>query len=269
MLRRISKLMLLLFSLGLCQGQYASLSLFHNGEKFYFIKVVEKGETLYRIAKQYQTEIDQILNINETPCQQSIQLGDTLLLPFNRSRYNTTIIADKPYKEIYYGVSQGDNLFRLSRVMLGVHEGVIMSLNLLDNTDIKIGQQLLMGYYSIEEYSALEPLHPSIDDVMIHTSSNDIAPLKVKNYISQNGPVLWFEDESFGEELFVMHLYAKPGSDIFIYNPMLKRRIKARVIGNIPPNTYPKEILALLSPAAAKALGALDTKFYVRIKYEE
>ncbi len=269
MLSTIWKLILILFSLGVCQGQSESFSLFHISDKFYFIKIVEKGETLYRIAKQNQIEVDQILNINETPCQDEIQLGDTLLLPFNRSWYSTSTTTEKSYKEIFYRVSQGDNLFRLSRIMLGVHEEIIMSLNQFVNTDIKIGQQLLMGYYHIEVRSAKESIHSGLDDIVPLANTTDASPVRVKNYISQNGPVLWFDDESFGDELFVMHLYAKPGSDIFIYNPMLKRRIKARVIGNIPPNTYPKEILALLSPAAAKALGALDTKFYVRMKYEE
>jgi hypothetical protein len=153
--------------------------------------------------------------------------------------------------------------------MLGVHENVILSLNNLEHSDIKIGQRLLMGYYSIEVQSTIENIEIPMDELLTHAGTKDITPVRVKNYISQNGPVLWYDDDSFGDELFVMHVNAKPGSDIFIYNPMLKRRIKAKVIGNIPPNTYPKEILALLSPAAAKALGALDTRFYVRIKYEE
>ncbi len=86
--------------------------------------------------------------------------------------------------------------------------------------------------------------------------------------MSDNGIALW-NKRSRTKGVFVLNNNAKINSLMEIYNPMLGRKILAKVIGRIPPNSYPSNVKVILSPQAANSLGAINTKFYVEIKYDK
>lgn len=249
------------------QAQERVFQLYHTADKFYFLHEVQKGETLYSLTKSFGIGYDQVYDMATLSVVQSLKVGDSILIQFDRSRYT----IQEPVKEaapVIYQVKPGDNLFRLSRILLGIHEDQISRLNGKGDLSIKVGEIILMGYYL--------PPHKEEIGGRIHKQEAidkwDEAPESegesVRIQVSENGMALWYEDEAFGDEKYVMHAYAIPGTYMLIYNPMNKRKVKAKVIGNIPPNTYPKEVHVLLSPGVAKALGALDTRFYVKFKYE-
>ena len=43
--------------------------------------------------------------------------------------------------------------------------------------------------------------------------------------------------------------------------------VYAKVIGRIPNNVYGKEVIVIVAPSVAKTLGAIDERFFVKIKY--
>ena len=89
-----------------------------------------------------------------------------------------------------------------------------------------------------------------------------------KYYLSD---VIGFYDKSAAESknYYVLFNDAKVGSAIDIYNPMLRRHVKAKVIGKIPSNTYNEEVNIIISASIAKELGIFDTRFKVNVKYEK
>ncbi len=105
------------------------------------------------------------------------------------------------------------------------------------------------------------------DSAVIKTDS--VAAKKKKVILmSDNGIALW-NKRSRTKGVFVLNNNAKINSLMEIYNPMLGRKIFAKVIGRIPPNSYPSNVKVILSPQAATSLGAINTKFYVEIKYDK
>jgi len=67
--------------------------------------------------------------------------------------------------------------------------------------------------------------------------------------------------------VYVLHKDALLYSYIEMYNPLLKRSVRAKVIGRIPYGAYASNVNLVLSPRAAKQLGALDSRFKVKVKY--
>lgn len=69
--------------------------------------------------------------------------------------------------------------------------------------------------------------------------------------------------------LFALHATAKTNSYIEIYNPMLDRKVIAKVVGNIPPKAFKKNVELIVSPKVAETLGAKDKKFFVKVRFIE
>jgi len=240
--------------------------------------IVEKGNTLYSLSKTYKLPVDslsQALGIGEGYI---LSLGDTLLIPLNGS----SLSAAPEHADdiaIYYHVRPKENLFRLARIYLKLREEQIMVLNQMENTNLQIGQELLLGYLSpyttpsapmVAVADSPMDLHP---DTMVKEASTLETTFELvekrKVYKETNGVALWFADTDSRSGRFVMHETAPVNSIIAITNPMFNKTVYAKVVGNIPPNTYPKEVVVIISPMVAKELGALDKRFFARIKYED
>jgi hypothetical protein len=66
--------------------------------------------------------------------------------------------------------------------------------------------------------------------------------------------------------VYVLHKNAIIDSYVEMYNPNLKRSVRAKVIGRIPYGAYTNDVNLVLSPRTAKQLGALDKRFKVELK---
>jgi len=66
--------------------------------------------------------------------------------------------------------------------------------------------------------------------------------------------------------VYVLHQEAVIDSYLEMYNPILKRSVRAKVIGRIPYGAYTNDVRLVLSPRTAKQLGALDRRFKVEVK---
>ena len=83
------------------------------------------------------------------------------------------------------------------------------------------------------------------------------------------GLAIWKKDSADMENLFALHPTARVNTMIEITNPMLNRKVLAKVIGNLPENSYPKAVQLVVSPRVASELGVIDTRFFVEIRYLE
>ncbi len=89
--------------------------------------IVQKGDTLYGISKQFGVSVQDIKTANNLP-NNTITVGQTLMIP----SMNTTI---------FYIVKKGDTLYSIAS-NYGVSVDEIKSLNNLKSNNLSIGQQL-------------------------------------------------------------------------------------------------------------------------------
>lgn len=103
-----------------------------SGDNTYTVKA---GDSLYSIAKRYNTTADELKRINNLSSNM-LSIGQVLLLPSNNGNNETT-------NYITYYVQRGDNLYNLAREYnTTVNE--IKKLNNLTSDLLSIGQSLLL-----------------------------------------------------------------------------------------------------------------------------
>ena len=110
----------------------------------------------------------------------------------------------------------------------------------------------------------------SLTDV---TKSSEKAGYKAKvlkrRMVTQNGVAQWAKSGPTTQGLYVLHPSAPVNSVVEISNPMTHRKIYAKVLSNMPPKLYPDDISVVVSPGVANLLGAIDSRFYVKLRFIE
>lgn len=105
--------------------------------------VIKKGDSLYSIAKQFNTTIGALKAINELTGN-ILQPGQILRLP------NFVTLNTDPNDIIIYKISKGDSLYSIAK-KFGVSVNDIINYNQLANTLLSVNQQLLIPVNKVVE----------------------------------------------------------------------------------------------------------------------
>ena len=104
--------------------------------------VVVSGDSLWKLAKKYDTEVRIIKEINYIDSD-LLSINDTLLIPLSKSKSNNFI----PYE--MHIVSEGDTLWDLSKKYNIAIEDLIRMNSLKKDSYLELGQQLTIGNKNI------------------------------------------------------------------------------------------------------------------------
>ena len=108
-------------------GQLLKIPTKETSEDYY---VVKSGDTLYSIAKKYNTTVDEIKKLNNLTSN-TLTINQQLKIPSN----------EQTKDEIIYTVQKGDNLYSISK-RYGLTQQELMDYNNLTSNLLSIGQQL-------------------------------------------------------------------------------------------------------------------------------
>lgn len=98
------------------------------------IYTVKAGDTLYGISKQFGVSAMDIYNLNNLTSS-NIKIGQQLLIPTNQ--------GTNPANMFTYTVKKGDSLYSIAKIYNTTVNDII-KLNNLKNTNLSIGQKLLI-----------------------------------------------------------------------------------------------------------------------------
>jgi murein DD-endopeptidase MepM/ murein hydrolase activator NlpD len=123
------------------------------------IYVVQRGDTLYRIAVQFGLTTDDIARVNSLANPNSIDVGDRLLIPLN----------GQPLPQVHL-VQPGETIDAIAAVY-GVAASDLSALNQLDSGAIYVGQALAIGAAPATIEPAVVAAVPAAepDSVLIHS----------------------------------------------------------------------------------------------------
>jgi LysM repeat protein len=256
---------------------------------------IQPKNTLYSICKFYHCELKDIIKANPGIDLAVIEPGVTLTIPFSPEmvRYSGKSSGSPGSVAVYYKTSKKDNLFRISRIYFDQTIQNMMRLNKLSDHNLQPEQLLLVGWTAgpddaMPEVHVIAPEKPEanpntttvpgnedravfvkkLDNSKTFKSLRDttVVKMKTQKVVQQNGLAIW-NKESNASGIFALHNEARPGTTLEVINPLLNRKSHIKVIGKIPGNTYADNVKVILSPEAARSLGALDSRFYVRMNY--
>jgi hypothetical protein len=90
-----------------------------------------------------------------------------------------------------------------------------------------------------------------------------------RRMVTQNGVAQWAKSGNQVQDLYVLHPTAPVNSVVELTNPMTHRKIYAKVLSHMPPKLYPDDVSVVVSPGVANLLGAIDSRFYVKLRFVE
>ncbi len=130
-------------------GGLDSLTVEKSKGQYVVIHRVEKGETLYSLARRYGADLEQVVKLNDIQNNQ-ISLGQELRLPIDKIKGKQASEV-KPaeqkvssnLEEITHTVAQGETLYSISR-KYGVAVEDMKKWNALSSNEISIDQRLII-----------------------------------------------------------------------------------------------------------------------------
>jgi len=261
------------------------------GNDIFYSHTYDKGISIYNLAEVFQVEPEKVLRINKFNPTQPNNDGKIVKIPVKKDLLITNPAEKKKsgqYLPVYYTVKKGESLYRISKQYFDTDVSTLLLLNNKEGQDIKTGEKLLIAWLPVIKPKKTEPLKNPVYPVKPNAKSNntqEILAIEPKNepkeklsaddhvtivkYYLSDVIGMWDRSSMESKSYFVLHDEARPGTMMDVYNPMLKKHIKAKVLGKIPTGTYHDDITIIISSAIAKDLGILDVRFKVNIKFEK
>lgn len=140
-----------------------------------FLYTVKKGDTLYGIARMYNTNVSDLTKLNNL-INNSLSVGQQLKIPEMYTKEEEIVLPEY----INYSVKKGDNLYSIAR-FYGITPDLIMKDNSLSNTNLSVGQ--ILRIRTIKDTGVVEECFG--EDFTIPTSQNYI------NYTVKKGDSLY------------------------------------------------------------------------------
>lgn len=237
--------------------------------KKYIHHPIKPKQTLFSISRYYNIGLEELFELNPAfRNDPTLRVGAKVKIPIpNKAikRYKSSTFKASENTSIYYVVQQGDNLYQISKRYFEMPVDSVAKRNRIKNNSIKPGQRLQMGWMGIEGFHPdWRPARPVTESDVMKTQYTESK--KGKKEISAQGVCFWPKDSKEKGSLYALHRDANIGSIISVNNPMGNRTVYAKVIGRIPEG-YERNIEIVLSPEAARKLGARDPRFFVKTKY--
>lgn len=222
--------------------------------------------TLYSISKYFNVQTGEILKYNPQLTQKLPQLGDILQIPIKINSLDDQAISDQSQLPVFYTVKKGETLYTISKIYFNTPLSEFTQRAGLESVNLTPDQKLFLGYLNLSPMNDDENI---VKDTITEDSKVTDRFMQAYGHLdikSEKGIAFWRSRNATGKT-FALHREAKVGSALEITNPMFDTKIYAKVVGRLPKGAYTDDIMVVLSPKAAKALGALDPKFFVKVRY--
>lgn len=274
-MKRFLSVVILFVSVFAIQAQTDSLRLEMEGDKAFVIHKVEAKQTLFSLAKRYQTSIDAIMAENPTLAS-GLQVGQTLKIPYG-GEVSTTPDETATALEVQYithQVKAGETLFSISKDY-EVSVPDIKEWNGLQTNSISLDQTLKIQVPKGTEGTESVPVDASVAIVTVDTPATELSASR-DTATYEGTPFQQFVVEGIAEviveeepssKFFALHRTAKEGTVIKVRNLMNDLTVYVRVIGSIPETSTNEDVIIKLNQRAYENLKAIDKRFRVELSY--
>lgn len=155
-----SLLLLLLFIGALSAFAQSDLQVKSNEKGRYIEHTVAPKETFYSIGRLYSISPKEIAPFNGISMDNGLSIGQTIMIPLTSANFSQTTQKGTP---VYYGVGEGEGLYRVSTKNGKVLMADLRKWNNLSGDAINPGQKLIVGYIAADA-SALAAAPPKREE---------------------------------------------------------------------------------------------------------
>lgn len=205
------------------------------------IHVVQPGEGLYAIARQYNVSVDELVEWNELTSS-GLNLGQELIVEKN---------VAKPVAE---------------ETELPVTQETTPPVNEKSSPPVIVKSEATEKDRSVNEQT--DALVATIDssEAAIDEPKRVPPPVKSTKH-SENGLAAAIEGMAEDGTYLALHRTIPVGSLAAVRNEMNNQVVFVRIVGVLPDTGVNEKIIVRLSPSAVKQIHAIDPRFRVEISY--
>ena len=253
-----------------------------SGKKVIIYKI-EPKDNYYSLGRKYGISPKIIMEFNNNA---PLNIGTIIRIPTEISSAKTisekTESPDDATTETLHTVTKKETLYSIS-AMYGMRMEDLKKLNKLKTTALSIGQVLkVIGNKSPNTKPAVKEEvikeAPKPEPVVEEKEEKDTTETNLAKEIPRNkygiteleekGTAVWIDDKNLdATKSYALHRTAPVGTVIKITNPMSGRSVFAKVVGRYTENETTKDVIIVITKAAAEAIGVIDKRFYVNIGY--
>lgn len=228
-------------------------------------------QTLFGTGQFYGLSLEDVYTLNPN-LRSSYEPGDKLRVPVPPRAVRPARAPDSLawFVPVYYQLRRGETIFGLyKRVLQREDASSILKLNPgLDPAALADQQRVAIGYLKLdgiptEMQGEIEDEYVRLNRGLRELWNNRTEGRTMK---AANGKAAWTR-KGDRDKWMVLHRTAPINSLIEIDDPRSRKVLYARVVGRIPDQIYPRDVILVVSPLLLKAFGVRDKVFYVRTRH--
>jgi LysM repeat protein len=232
---------------------------------------VKNGQSLFALSQFYNLSVGDLQAANGLT-EPSVKSGQVLRLPIHPK----VIVKKRPepkkmgeFVPVYYRVREKETLYKIGKEYFRTPVDTLMQRNRLKNEAVATGKVLLVGWFpkaGVPE-DIQNGFHSEAQKNYLELKNKFELEKAGKKVVVQEGAAVWQkEDRKANDAAFLARFESAPvGSILEVSNPGMGATVYVKVVAPMPRDAKTGNAIIWLSPAAAKALGARDEKFYVKI----
>ena len=253
-----------------------------SGKKIILYKI-EPKDNYYSLGRKYGISPKKIMEFNNNA---PLTIGIIIRIPTDQSFMSTVAskneAADNAVETSMHTVAKKETLYSIS-AMYGMRMEDLKKLNNLKSTALSIGKVLKVidnksqnskPVIKKEVIKEAPKPQPVVEDNQEgdSTETNPVKEIPRNKYgiteLEEKGTAVWIDDKNLdATKSYALHRTAPVGTVIKITNPMSGRSVFAKVVGRYTENETTKDVIIVITKAAAEAIGVIDKRFYVNIGY--
>lgn len=203
-----------------------------NGKKYY-LHMVEPGNTLYGISRQYSVAIEEIQAENEAALAEGLKVNQTLLIPVTKENKKELPPVEQEGNFLTHTVEAGQTLYSLSKEYNTELDVLLKANPEVNESGLKVGMEIRIPVAEVEvEEELVEPAEP--DSLEVH--------------VVQKGETVYGIAKQYG--VSQKELLLANGNLMIGLKEGMRIRIPGRVIPKeeVPVDTVKKDTVAVHVP---------------------
>lgn len=245
---------------------------------------IKAKENLNLLAEKYGTTVDAIKKLNNLHST-SLRIGQVLKIEATNGEsdetqqetatqpivVNTKAVVNNPSPSnaksdgsFEHIVASGETIYSIAKKYNLTTYQLITANNITGN-ELTVGQKLTIkgaNKATITEEEESDSIETIKDPKLKQPSKYGLVQFNEK------GIAVWIDDKDLDPtKMLILHRTAPVGTIMKITNPMTNRSVFAKVVGKFTENETTKDVIIVITKAAADAVGALDKRFSCNLNY--
>lgn len=175
-------------------AQQSNLEIKGVGPNLYLEHIVTPKETLYSVARLYNSSPRELAAYNHLSIQSGLQVGQNLKVPLDKNNFTQSGIKAKNEAliPIYHTITSGETLYRLGVNYNKVPLPTLKKWNHLSSDEVTVGVPMVIGYLKVDQSQSSLAQHSATPPTQVaEAPSKPEAPMvKTPEVVAESTPVV-------------------------------------------------------------------------------